>query len=67
MTGEVVTVRALWPMPGIERGAVVSVTLGPALERLIAAGRYELVQPIELDPAADAATPARVARRTRSR
>lgn len=69
MTEEVVTVRALWPMPGVQRGAVITVTIGPALERLIAAGRYELVQPAEPDPepATDPAAPDPALRRTRRR
>jgi hypothetical protein len=48
--GEQVTVRALWPMPGIAEGAAVTVSWGPQLAALVDAGRYELL------PDADATT-----------
>ncbi|MFI5493588.1 hypothetical protein [Actinoplanes sp. NPDC051859] len=55
--GEVVTVRARWPMPGIADGAAVTVRWGPYLAAMVAAGRYELL-PTPLAPHDDGSHPA---------
>ncbi|MEV4705498.1 hypothetical protein [Actinoplanes sp. NPDC049316] len=41
--GELVTVRALWPMPGVPDGAVSTLSWGPQLAALVDAGRYEVL------------------------
>lgn len=51
--GDVVSVRALWPMPGTADGSVVTVSWGPHLAVLVGAGRYEL-QAAGTAPAASA-------------
>jgi len=43
--GTLVTVRALWPMPGVPDGAVLAVVWGPRIACLVDAGRYELLSP----------------------
>ncbi|OJF15409.1 hypothetical protein BG844_04730 [Couchioplanes caeruleus subsp. caeruleus] len=53
------TVRALWPMPGVPDQAVSTLSWGPHLAALVDAGRYEILPPAHVPDGGEAPIRAR--------